>query len=432
MVREELTSKNTEQTLSPVQVEQRTAKNRPTKLSNSENSHKICFKNHSESDSSESIGKHSHQRHHHFLGSIDDARTQHEWLVYNEHIHSGYRINYHSWNILFRSIWQCHNETTNIWSHLLGVVAFVAFMVYIVSKYSSSLSLDSQTSLPLSSSFFETKTSEIMRSRCELLNSAQMCVYLDRNGFLQDMYSEYRKTDGIYTGVESTPQSRLFVSYFKHYDKISHIAQNHICSDSLGLLEELKKFVVENLGTGKSVELEKWPMVIFLGCAISCFMASSTMHLLWVRSLRVCNLTHNIDLSGISLMIFGSAFGMLHYVFKCENLYYWFYVTLQFLACAGILICINFKFFNTEKYQNLKVVLFVLQALISAVALIHWYSMEYVSPNKQVAILCCQLLSTHTLHSRRSGVLYCRNVLFRFQVPRVFIPWKNRSTGSSS
>ena len=117
-------------------------------------------------------------------------------------------------------------------------------------------------------------------------------------------------------------------------------------------------------------------MQIFLFSAIFCFLASSIMHLFWVRSVHVCNLTHNIDLSGISLMIFGSAYGLIYYIFKCNPASYYTYFGIQVFSAIGILLCINCKMFNKEKYQGLKVVLFIVQAFVAFFAVVHWRWMK--------------------------------------------------------
>ena len=124
------------------------------------------------------------------------------------------------------------------------------------------------------------------------------------------------------------------------------------------------------------IALEKWPMQIFMFSTIFCFLASSVMHLFWVRSVHVCNLTHNIDLSGISLMIFGSAYGLIYYIFKCNTVSYYIYLGFQVFSVIGILLCINCKMFNKEKYQNLKVLLFCIQAFVAFLAIVHWRWMK--------------------------------------------------------
>lgn len=70
-----------------------------------------------------------------FLGTKDDAMSRHEWLVYNDHILKGYRINYHSMSLLFRSSLHCHNETTNFWSHWSAALLFIFLFVYFAVYY---------------------------------------------------------------------------------------------------------------------------------------------------------------------------------------------------------------------------------------------------------------------------------------------------------
>ncbi len=124
------------------------------------------------------------------------------------------------------------------------------------------------------------------------------------------------------------------------------------------------------------IALEKWPLEVFLFSAIICFVASSVMHLLWVRSPKMCNVTHNIDLSGISFMIFGSAYGLIYYIFKCEPMSYYVYFGTQAFSLLGILFCINCKIFHQDKFHNVKVILFIVQAGVALFAVLHWRMME--------------------------------------------------------
>jgi hypothetical protein len=47
-------------------------------------------------------------------------------------IHSGYRLNFGRYSDARKSLLQWHNETFNIWSHLLGVVMFIFLTVYVL------------------------------------------------------------------------------------------------------------------------------------------------------------------------------------------------------------------------------------------------------------------------------------------------------------
>jgi adiponectin receptor len=59
--------------------------------------------------------------------------------IYNEHLIEGYRLNYNT-EMLFRSSCQIHNETVNIWTHLLPCIGFIIlFFNLIIQKTQSNV-----------------------------------------------------------------------------------------------------------------------------------------------------------------------------------------------------------------------------------------------------------------------------------------------------
>jgi hypothetical protein len=61
------------------------------------------------------------------------------FLIDNEYIKMGYRINFNTKKKILKSLFLLHNETVNVWSHLLGVIAFIGFFIWtIVGLYASS------------------------------------------------------------------------------------------------------------------------------------------------------------------------------------------------------------------------------------------------------------------------------------------------------
>ena len=48
----------------------------------------------------------------------------------NEMILSGYRINFNTMRKISRTIFMIHNETVNVWSHLIGVIFFILLISY--------------------------------------------------------------------------------------------------------------------------------------------------------------------------------------------------------------------------------------------------------------------------------------------------------------
>lgn len=60
------------------------------------------------------------------------------FLQDNEFILRGYRIGFNSRPKILKSLFLLHNETVNVWSHLIGVIVFLGLLIYTsVALYAS-------------------------------------------------------------------------------------------------------------------------------------------------------------------------------------------------------------------------------------------------------------------------------------------------------
>jgi adiponectin receptor len=57
-------------------------------------------------------------------------------MIGNKYIETGYRIGYDTNYKAFMSLFELHNETGNVWSHLLGALLFVWFTGYVLTYMS--------------------------------------------------------------------------------------------------------------------------------------------------------------------------------------------------------------------------------------------------------------------------------------------------------
>ena len=56
-----------------------------------------------------------------------------DWMRDNDYIKSGYRIDYEGAGELSTTICKCHNETVNIWTHLVGsLVMLTSGIMYLI------------------------------------------------------------------------------------------------------------------------------------------------------------------------------------------------------------------------------------------------------------------------------------------------------------
>ena len=61
-----------------------------------------------------------------YIGPIEEAE---EFTVDNQFIIKGYRINHSSCKTVCKSLFTCHNEFVNVWSHIGGVLLFLILLV---------------------------------------------------------------------------------------------------------------------------------------------------------------------------------------------------------------------------------------------------------------------------------------------------------------
>ena len=85
--------------------------------------------------------------HHHlpYIGDLDDPNLS-EYYKKNRYLKTGYRVRFNTFRACAESLFMVHNETLNVWSHLIGTIFFVAMLFY-VTIYLSPTSMHQQTNL---------------------------------------------------------------------------------------------------------------------------------------------------------------------------------------------------------------------------------------------------------------------------------------------
>ena len=61
-----------------------------------------------------------------YIGPVEEAE---EFTIDNRFIVKGYRINHTTCKSLCRSLFTCHNEFVNVWSHITGVTVFLILLI---------------------------------------------------------------------------------------------------------------------------------------------------------------------------------------------------------------------------------------------------------------------------------------------------------------
>jgi hypothetical protein len=74
----------------------------------------------------------------HFIGNRAQVE---EWAKWDELFERGFRVNFDTKWLAWESLFWIHNETVNIWTHLLAIIYFTATLVYTWSNTQSNNSV---------------------------------------------------------------------------------------------------------------------------------------------------------------------------------------------------------------------------------------------------------------------------------------------------
>ena len=67
-----------------------------------------------------------------FIGSHELAP---DFMKHNHFITRGYRIGFNSYWKLIKSLFMLHNESVNVWTHLIGLIAFFYIITHSFVTY---------------------------------------------------------------------------------------------------------------------------------------------------------------------------------------------------------------------------------------------------------------------------------------------------------
>lgn len=70
---------------------------------------------------------------------IVGVREAPKFLLDNEFIHRGYRVNFNSIKKVLGSLFMVHNESVNVWSHLGGALLFIVFIIYTATLFGKNI-----------------------------------------------------------------------------------------------------------------------------------------------------------------------------------------------------------------------------------------------------------------------------------------------------
>jgi len=284
-------------------------------------------------------------------------------------IHHGYRSNFAHWKLCLKSVFMWHNETLNIWTHLIGFLIFSALTI------NAHWGLDNQL-------YNKTTKVDFVTVHCNDLSSLNIIPNLET--IQQKIQGEWEKLhhldpyinefeigvkhlkDQVLSTIEGAQnsfcevQKKLVNMHEKYQEKNGHIT-----------LESLEEILV-SMGNEVRKHIPQWPILVFLFSAMCCFFGSTLFHTFSCHSRSAFSFFVRVDYSGISCLIAGSLVPFVFYIFYefsyLRTIYLWSLVALALLV---IWVTLDLRF-SARAYKPFRAGLFVCMAAYSFVPLGHF------------------------------------------------------------
>ncbi|KAL1344959.1 hypothetical protein HN51_018756 [Arachis hypogaea] len=312
------------------------------------------------------------------------------YLRDNEYILGYYRS---EWPLkqIFLSIFAIHNETLNVWTHLIGFFLFLFLTIYTAMK----APMVDLNSINLHEMMGK---SDLNKIRLELLDCLPKLPNMpDLLKLKHELSASLYPLDFLGSGWNAM-----------------QVLSN--------CLPEQYSF---NAMKGDMVSMEpitRWPFYAFLGGAMFCLLASSTCHLLSCHSQRLSYIMLRIDYAGIAALIATSFYPTVYYSFMCNPFFCYLY--LGFITVMGIatIIFSLLPFFQKSEFRKYRATLFFLMGFSGIAPIMHKVIIHKHQP---------EALQT-TSYEILMGVLYGLGALiYATRIPERWMPGKFDIAGHS-
>lgn len=323
---------------------------------------------------SNSVSSHYEGKSQVIVGSYNEAP---DYIKDNKYIKKGYRINCDSVIKVTKSLFVFHNETVNIWSHIIGAITAIVLIGYtaiFITSYSTQLKNLTNHFHQLKS--LSTNIDQISFSSFSYTISNLTSDFFSDIGSKLNLSSKYQNyIDGINNSINKLKNNTPVIfdnltdslaDYFEDIsEKLSSIKQQ------LLELVEMEELTFEK-GTKKSVNgLKRWPLFVMLASAVLCLGFSATFHTFNILSKKIHSKFSRLDYAGISLLIAGSCYPPYYYFFHCEQFLKIVYLVFITVFSVSVFLYSLTSDFHTPKRKPLRGWLFLTLGISAGIPVLH-------------------------------------------------------------
>lgn len=180
-----------------------------------------------------------------FIGTLEDVKEFHEYNADNSYILRGYRIHFNTIGRVMKSLVMIHNETFNIWSHMLGCLAALFLLI---------LTMCSLTKLELLHYFSKftgyivinfanqnnTNTANFSNINLSPYSEADINYYNNSSNYILNNFTNDNYTDSVnlYTG-DSNYIGNTYIKNSSNSDYLNSYNTNYSSADDFYTLKNI-------------------------------------------------------------------------------------------------------------------------------------------------------------------------------------------------
>jgi adiponectin receptor len=269
-----------------------------------------------------------------------------------------YRVNY-TWKTCLKSMFQLHNETLNVWTHLLGVFLFLYLFFFTLNELThleeTSLMAQLDHYLPQINLKFD---GEGLRNQSGL--DLAMKIVKDK---LAEGSDQLHYFQDLITQRAEEASTQLHEKFDNELHEIEAYAQ-----EAIKILFSKEEGLIR--------EGARWPMLFYLVTALLCMLFSSLYHLFGCHhNPHIQVMFGRLDFCGITLLIFGSFIPVIFYItsFGAWRMFYMGSLSVITLTMITFSLC---DWFYQPKYRVIRTGCFVSMAAYGLVPFIYMLSVH--------------------------------------------------------
>ena len=339
------------------------------------------------------------------IGTFEEAE---KFMQDNEFIKGGYLLNCTTFKKAFRSLLLIHNESVNVWSHLLGAIFFF-FLIWYTTIFITNLQTQvsnirsDANSVANKAKEYREESPDIMDNIYNSMKEIELNFryFYSKEEETAVYISSFNKINYIYDELKNytLPVMESFYKKIKEYYKYFMEAVTSVKEEIIDLIKldtSITKEYESNLDTNfnlklderKKKELARWPIFVIIFAAILCLSFSSIFHLFYVMNEKYFNILNRFDYGGISLLISGSCYPPYYYFFYYSTFFRYLYLIIISTFGVGTFLYSLTDDFNKPKRRSLRGTLFLMFGLCTGLPILHMaFFGEYIEGHSDDIIL---------------------------------------------